>query len=318
MAKSKRSKTKIKSQRKKIKFFIVGFLFYLSLIFIDSSFNIDIPYEIDKIYRFIGLNNSVEISENEVSVHFIDIGQGDSILIKTGRENILIDGGDIKTSDNLIKYLDKESVDTIDLMVATHPHADHIGGLIGVIKRKQVKSIIMPDIPKDLIPTTKVYENFLTEIINRDIKVTKPNVNNILTVNNGKLTILSPISNDYKNINNYSITLRLDVKEKSFLFTGDIEKEVERQFSKNNTNIDVDVLKVAHHGSNTSSTTEFIMESSPKYAIFSLANGNRYNHPNEDVVNRFFENETIMFSTNKNGNIVFITDGENMDIRKDR
>lgn len=284
----------------------------------DKVFNFDLKGKLDDLYVTFGLADE-KTKADEVSVHFIDVEQGDSILIKTNNHNILIDGGEPSESDTLLRYLDKENVDIIDIMIATHPHADHIGGLVEVLRKKHVNSVMMPTLPDDLVPSSKIYRDFLKGIDSNGINVITPRVGETIVKNDAKFTIIAPNKNsEFSNINDYSITVRLDVLNRSFLFTGDIEKDAEKVILNNKMNIDVDVLKVPHHGSDSSSTEEFIKSVSPKYVIYSLGENNKYDHPSEEIVNRYFRSDAVQYRTDKNGTIVFITNGRDLTVRKEK
>lgn len=259
------------------------------------------------------------MQDNEVTVHFIDVGQGDCILIKTENKNILIDGGDTNKGDEVLKYLDKESVDVIDLLIATHPHADHIGGLVEVLKKKHINSVIMPKIPEKLVPSSFVYEKFLEQIQKQNINIIKPKVKEEIVEDNAVFTIVAPNSkSEFDNLNDYSVTVKMTVGKRSFLFTGDIEKQAENDILKSGIDINVDVLKVPHHGSDTSSQDSFVEKTSPKYVVFTVGADNKYGHPKKEVEDRYFRNNAIQLRTDKNGNIVFTTNGNELNVRKEK
>jgi len=284
----------------------------------DNVFNLDLSGKLEDIYTSLGLSNPKMVG-GDVSVHFIDVGQGDSILIKTKQHNILIDGGDIGEEDKLIRYLNKEDVDIIDIMIATHPHADHIAGLVEVLKVKHVNSIIMPELPEKLIPASNIYMEFLKEISSRDINVIKPRVGEEIIKSNAKFTVLAPNSKkEFSDINDYSVTVRMDVGNRSFLFTGDIEKDAEAELNNSGLDLNVDVLKSPHHGSDTSSTEEFIKNISPKYVVISVGEDNKYDLPSEEVENRYFKYNVVQYRTDYSGTVVFTTDGGELKVRKEK
>lgn len=251
---------------------------------------------------------------NDLSIHYIDIGQGDAILIKLPNgEFALIDGGPGSSEDTLISYLDKQGINKIDYLIATHPHEDHIGGLPAVINKYDIGQIYIPE----KTHTTKTFEKLLLSIEDKGLKIKLSEVGKkIIDTENLKFEILSP-SHQYNdsNLNNYSVVTKLTFKNNSFLFTGDAEIPIESNLVSQD--IDVDVLKVGHHGSDTSTSQQFLDKTNPKAAVISCAKNNQYGHPHNDVIARLENNNVDIYRTDLQGTIVLVSDGDKISFNKE-
>lgn len=253
-----------------------------------------------------------DLVEGDLEIYFLDVGQGDSILIKSpNEENILIDASTKSRGKDIVKKLKKLNVDTIHHMVGTHPHADHIGGLPEVIRELDVLKVYLPN----KVNTTKIYEELLLEISNREIPLLEGKSGvNILTDGKYKLDILGP-TKEYKDINNNSIVIKLTYNDFKAIFTGDAEILAERDLIEKGYNLRADLLKVGHHGSITSSSEEFLNSVRPDYGVISLGEDNKYNHPDEEIIKRFENLDIKVYRTDIDGDIVFRV-GESIEIEK--
>ena len=249
-----------------------------------------------------------ELSGGKTRVHFLDIGQGDSELIELPNgEVMLIDGGNRDDSEFLVEYIKNLHISKIDYVVATHPHEDHIGGLPEVIKTFDIGKIYMPK----KTANTRIFESLVSEIKNKGLKITEANSGmNILDEKDLNISILAPISTSYEKINDYSIVSKLKYKDISLLFTGDAERESEKQLLQSEMDLSADLLKIGHHGSNTSSSDEFLDEVKPKYAVISSEKGNNYGHPHKEVIDRLTSRNIKILRTDEMGTIVLETDGK--------
>jgi competence protein ComEC len=205
--------------------------------------------------------------------------------------------------------LEKQGVKSLDYIIGTHPDADHIGGLDVVAYKFDFHMILMPDYEKD----TKTYTELVDVIKGKNQKITYPIPGTSYSLGEAKFTILAPISDDYgSNANNYSIAFRLTYGETSFLFTGDAEQESESEMLSSGEELAVDVYKVAHHGSDSASTQEFMKVISPKYAVISCKEGNSYGHPHAEVLNRLRQMGIEIFRTDEQGSIIAVSDGKHI------
>ncbi|WP_352404471.1 ComEC/Rec2 family competence protein [Sporanaerobacter acetigenes] len=254
------------------------------------------------------------IKTETLKVHYIDVGQGDSIFIQLPNgQTSLIDGGPGSSSKTVVNYLKKQNVKKIDYLVVTHPHEDHIGGLPEVIKNFDIGKIYMPEVTH----TTKAFENLLLAIKNKGKKITITKAGDVLIdEKNIKYEALAPNSGSYDNLNNYSIVLKLKYKNNAFLFMGDAEKPSEDEILAAGYDIKADVIKVGHHGSNSSSGGKFITNVSPKHAVVSCGKGNSYGHPHKETVNRFIGNNIKLYRTDRDGTIIFTSDGNKITVAK--
>jgi len=250
---------------------------------------------------------------NSATVHFINVGQGDSeLIIADDGTTMLIDSGEAEYGETVIAYLDELGITRLDYVVATHPHSDHIGGLRKVIASDiEIGQVIMPEIPDDYVPTTNSYEKLLDAIEEKGCPVYAAE-NETLTFGSGTLTVIVP-DYDSDNLNNYSVVIRFDCEGSSFLFTGDIEKTIETQLVESGIDLDVDVLKVAHHGSSTSSSYAFLDAVTPEYCVIECGD-NSYNHPNSDVVTRLEQYTENIYRTDIDGTVVFTVTSSGLSI----
>lgn len=249
-------------------------------------------------------------SLNILKVFYLDVGQGDSEFIELPNgETMLIDAGTNEYGSYISDFIKSKGYSKIDYLVATHPHADHIGGMTEIINSFDIGTVYLPNAQTN----TKTYENFLTAILDKSIPaIQTKSGTEILSADNLKVSALAPNSDEYKELNNYSIVLKLTYGNTSFLFMGDAEDVSEDEIinAYPPKYIDSDVIKIGHHGSSTSSTTEFINTVSPQYAIISCGAGNKYGHPNEKTLETLCE--ITVFRTDTDGTICITSDGNSI------
>ena len=241
-----------------------------------------------------------------MKVHFINVGQGDSILIQVNNKNLIIDSGPKDNKNNLLKYLNKLNIASFDYVIATHPHEDHIGNMAYLINNYKIYNFYAPKV----LSTTTSFETMIEALVRKNLKINiiKANIDTIDLGQDTLVEVFSPNLDTYENLNNYSPIIKITYKNTSFLFTGDAEKLVENEVL--NKNIKSDVLKVGHHGSSTSSSLDFIKTVSPSISVISVGKYNSYNHPNTNTLETL--KNTIIYRTDLNNNIIIESDGINL------
>ena len=257
-----------------------------------------------------GLNVSASVEPpKKLVVHFLDVGQADSILIQLPDEKVsLIDAGNAPDAATIIKYIKALGIKKLDYVIGTHPHEDHIGGMAEVVKAFDIGEIYMPK----AISTTKTFENLLLTIKSKKLTISEPKAGtDIIASGDIKYSILAPTVATYKELNDYSIMTKLIYKNNAFLFTGDAEKVSEDLIIKAKYNLKADVLKVGHHGSTTSTSPAFAQAVSPKYSIISVGKDNSYNHPDNIIISRL-KTYGEVHRTDLEGTIVVTSDGNKL------
>lgn len=286
---------------------------------ITYSPSLNLPFELPSwsdIFVQAGLTDNSTISRSPISVHFIDVGQGDCILIKTQHASALVDAGDRGKGEAVVQYLRNQNIEKLDYVFITHPDSDHIGGMPEVLENFKVSKFIMPAIKKENMPTTKIFEKLLNTIRNKQIDAETAVPQDVFNLGDATLTVLAPISSTSK-LNNMSIVLRVVMGKNSFLLTGDAEIEEEMDMIKSGYPLQSDVLKAGHHGSKNSSGKDFLRAVSPKTVIVSCGRDNSYGHPSTEALERFSQVGAEVFRTDRHGSIVIGSDGENISIDYD-
>jgi len=252
----------------------------------------------------------------DFAVHFIDVGQGDCTLISADGRHMLIDGGERGNEDRVVKYLKNQGVRRLDIVIATHPHSDHMGGLAyGIMEAFPVGTVIAPRFSAENTPTTRTYERFLQVVGRLKQKGTAANFARPGTeymLGQATCTILGPLKEDGRNYNNDSVIVRVAYGNVAVLLTGDAERGVEGQLVKHwGADLRATLLSAGHHGSKTSSTKAFLDAAGPQVIAISSGSDNTYGHPHADVLQRCRDMGVMIYRTDTEGTVVFGSDGRN-------
>lgn len=253
------------------------------------------------------INTYNNLKDNILKVHFIDVGQGDCMLLSFNNHHMLIDSGTLESSDNLIKYLKKNNIKKFDYVLATHPHDDHIGSMKYIIKEFKIDNFYAPKV----VSEESSFEDMVNYLRMKNLKI--KTARNGVNFNLGDMIhceIFSPIRSNYDNLNNYSAVLKVSYGDISFLFMGDAELESELDILKEKADVNSTVLKVGHHGSNTSTSELFLKKVSPKIAIISCGKHNMFNHPSKDILKRLIDVNAKVYRTDIDGTIILTTNGK--------
>ncbi len=251
-----------------------------------------------------------------ITVSFIDVGKSDSILISADGYNLLIDAGLSKSAEEVSAYLDRYSVETLDLVIATHPDADHIGGMSTIVENYEVSKYITYDIADKYDSTSKTYNTLLQTLEDNDVDITYTTAGDTYTFGSIVVDVLSP-DHEYKDTNDDSVVVKVTYGDSEFLFTGDASSEVEEYLIETGVDLSCDVLKVSHHGSRTATTQEFVQEADPEYAILCIGD-NIYNLPNYEVIKRLEDYGTEVYRTDDYGTIVVTSDGKEITVTTEK
>lgn len=257
------------------------------------------------------------VSENEtIELHMIDVGQGDSILVRTSGGDMLIDSGPGSAEDDLREYLTSVEVKNIEYAVFTHPDADHIGNADMIMTDYTVSNVILPDKESK----SKTYQRMMTAIDASGAKVITPEPEAEFSLGAMTVTILAPISTKYTDTNNYSVVMKLEFGDTSFMMTGDAEEKSEKEIlAKYSPDfLKCDVLKVGHHGSSTSTMLDFLKAVSPSMALISCGEGNSFGHPHAGTLQKLESIGASVLRTDERGNIVLISDGSKITVKTEK
>jgi len=279
--------------------FLLGLMFMLSLIGCSSTSenttptvstqqvgtNKTLTKEVSKEKKnTISISNDNKVVNGTLKVHYINVGQGDSILVQQGSKNMLIDTGTNASTSSLMAYLKSLNLKKIDVLVLTHPHEDHIGGADAVIKAFNIGTLYM----NKVTTTTKTYKDVINAMIS------------------------SPINTNSKDLNTYSIVIKLVYGHNKFLFTGDAQASNEEDMINKGFDLSADVLKVGHHGSDTSTSDAFLSKVNPKYTVISCGKNNDYGHPHKSTMDKLQAKGIAVYRTDESGTIVCTLDGKNI------
>ena len=247
------------------------------------------------------------------SVFFLDVGQSDATLIVCDGAAMLIDGGNPSDSSLIYSFLQRHGITHLEYIVASHAHADHVGGLSGALNFATVGIALSPVTEYD----TRAFESFVRYLDAQGVSITVPNHGDTFMLGSAHVQIVGPI-NESSNPNNMSIVMRVTYGETSFLFTGDAERALEQDILEAGYDISATVLSVGHHGSDTSTTYPFLREIMPIYAVISCGRDNQYGHPHDNLLSRLRDADVTVFRTDMQGTIIAVSDGRTVSFTTER
>ncbi len=249
-----------------------------------------------------------------LKIHFLDVGQADSILVQspTGK-TMLVDAGNNDDGPMVVAYLKKQGIEKLDILVGTHPHEDHIGGLDDVIKNIDIGKLYMPKVSH----TTKTFNDVLTAIKTKGLKVSTASAGVQLDLGGDMdAKMLAPKGDSYDDMNDYSSVIKLKYKSTSFLLTGDAGEVSEGEMLSKGFDLNADILKVGHHGSRYSTSERFLKAVSPEYAVICTGKGNDYGHPHKETLGRLATARIKVYRTDMDGTVIASSDGKNITFNK--
>ncbi|MDQ6466742.1 ComEC/Rec2 family competence protein [Exiguobacterium acetylicum] len=242
----------------------------------------------------------------QMEIYGFDVGQGDSTFIRTKEDAILIDGGNNGKGEDVVRYLQKLGIKRLTAVIATHPDADHIGGLDTVLDAFPVDSVYAPRVTH----TTETYRDFLLAVKREGVTIKSVKAGLKIPSEAARFTFLAPLTDGTQDLNSWSAVLRVEHGQDRFLFMGDAPIRTEQQLLESNTDVRADVLKLGHHGADTSSSLPFLQAVSPKRALISAGKDNAYRHPRPSVLQELKAERITIDRTDQSGTIQYISTGD--------
>ena len=271
----------------------------------------------EEIFRAAGLNETVSASEYPFSVHYIDVGQADCSLVVCGDDAVLIDAGDVDAYRTIDAYLQSQGITSLRYLILTHAHADHIGSADEVLENYAVENVIMPRYTEENTPTTAVYEDLLYALNASGANVIAAQPGNVYTLTEFSFTVLAP-NRDYTELNDTSVVVRAVYEDTAFLFQGDAETPSEEDILKTGLPVQAEVIKLGHHGSKTASSEAYLRAVSPTLAVIPCGEGNSYNLPSTEILERLDATGIDYRRTDRNGTIVVTSDGARVGVQTEK
>ena len=262
----------------------------------------------------LGLEDKPAVNA-ETEVHFIDVGQADCTLVLSQGKAMLIDSGDMDRTDKVMQYLLDHGVRKLDAVIVTHPHSDHMGEMSDIIGRFEIGTFYMPAFPEELTPATYSYEKMLDALDKKDMGITDPD-GKTFDLGSCKVQIYTA-KDEYDDLNEYSAVVRITDGGNTFLVTGDCGFAEERELVERGCDLSAKVLRVGHHGSASASGEDFLSQVRPRYCVISCSVDNDYGHPDKATLKRLRKYTNKIFCTSTSGTVVFYSDGEGLDMRKE-
>lgn len=243
--------------------------------------------------------------QGDMAVHFIDVGQGLAILVQSGGENLLYDGGNRAHADEVVQYLKNHQVETIDYMISSHYDEDHLGGLVKCLDNFEVEHVL----GSDYVHTSDLFNTFMNTATAHAIIVEYPSVGDTYEFGTGSFTVMAP-DGISQNSNDNSVVIRLVNGNNSFMFMGDAEETSEQDMISTGMNLDCDVLSLGHHGSASSTSWDLLEASTPSWAVISCGQDNSYGHPAASTMEKLRDMNIPVYRTDDQGTIIALSDGD--------
>ncbi len=294
---------------RKLKKFLLPIFICISILLSSFGCNLDISTNEVNATDNTTLNtsSSLELSIAPLKITFIDVGQGDCTLFECDNQYMLIDAGENNMGSTVKTYLQKQNIDTLDIVIGTHPDSDHIGGLDVVLYNFDCKNVILSKKEKD----TRTYDDVITTCKQKNYKIQYPAKGTQYILGDAKIIIISDNTKTYSSSNDSSVCVLIIHGDNRFLFTGDCEELAENDLLKSGIDFsNIDLYKVAHHGSKTSSSDDFFDLVNPKYAVISCGEGNSYGHPHAATINKLLFGKVETYRTDEQGAVIATSDGK--------
>ena len=304
-----KTKSKAKSKAKRILISFLCVLLVVTSAFISFGGSLGIPNWND-VFTYFGVYADLG---DDFSASFVDVATADACCIRCHDKNILIDSGTSISYDKLSAYLKRNNFKSFDAVIISHLDSDHFGGLIKLLYDFEVKEIYMPKVADELIPETEEYGMFLNSVKENKVEVKYPTIQSEVTIGDMSLNFISPVR-QYDNRNDNSLVVKITYKETSFLFTGDISEKVEEDLVNSNIELKADVLKVAHHGSKTSSSEDFLKAVSPQISVVSVGTSDD-TLPDYETMVRINHYSDSLYRTDKDKTIIITSNGNKLKIQ---
>ena len=287
-----------------LKIFILLLFILITYYYKDNIYK---PNKLKDNENTIQNKEETKVISNDLEIHFLDVGEADCALICSNGEYALIDAGNTIDGNKIVKYFESLGITDFKYLFGTHAHEDHIGGLANVIYNFNIGKVYMPNVPSEY----KSYHNVIKALNKKNSELNNPINDEEYKLGESTLKIIYNGENE-EDINNSSLIIKLTYKNKSFLFTGDTTKEIEDKILDKDLNSNL--LKVSHHGSNDASSANFLVKVHPEYAIISVGKDNDYHHPHQVTIDKLERLGTKVYRTDQDGTIIVKSDGESINI----
>ncbi len=295
---------------KKIVVLIVALVVFSIIINTLIYFNV---FSVNTLYAKLGIINGIEKQDSNFAVYYLDVGQSDCSIVTCDDMTMMIDTGTRVRYYEIKDALFALGINKIDYLIVTHPHDDHMSNASDIIRNYSVKNIIMPKISAENNVESLIYSTLINTIAEYNVNPMTAVSGDCFDFGSSSVKVLAPIKQN-KNLNNMSLVLKIQYGETSFLFQGDVEENVENELLNSGIDVSADVIKIGHHGSNTSTGERFLTRVNPLFAVISCGADNNFKHPNKQTIDTLDSNNVKTFITAYHGNITVISDGKTIDV----